>query len=67
MLFLSSSTNAKIYIHRKGQFLDLNGRMGYKVLKVTWGLTVKAKKNLFYFKVAVNEQFQAQVTYEDIR
>ncbi len=51
MLFPSSSTSAKIYIHRKGQFLDLNGRMGYKVLKVERGrVTIKLKKKNMFFK-----------------
>ena len=30
--FYSSRRDAKIYFHRKDQFLDFSGRMGYKIL-----------------------------------
>ena len=30
-MIILSKRPAKIYLHQKGQFLDLNGRMGHKV------------------------------------
>ncbi len=30
--FTCSKQSVKLYLHRDGQFLDLTGRMGYKIL-----------------------------------
>ena len=33
LLLLISHEDVKVYFHKNGQFLDLSGRMGYKIYK----------------------------------